>query len=80
MSNSSKEPLSSRSSSGQLAPGVLRLDALFAAAEAGLRAPLLKPFEHVFHGWTLTPGKMIPRLAQLCQGQNPTMDVCSTIL
>ena len=64
----------------QLAAAVLRLDALLAAAEARLGAPLFKPFEHVFHGWSLILGKMIPRLAQPCERQNPTMGVCSTAL
>ena len=40
----------------QLAAAVLRLDALLAAAEARLGAPLFEPFEHIFHGWSLSWG------------------------
>ncbi|WP_420839548.1 hypothetical protein [Bradyrhizobium oropedii] len=52
MSNSSNEPLSSKSSirsRGQLAAGVLRPDALFAAAQLGTSATLFKPFDNITH-------------------------------
>jgi hypothetical protein len=40
---------------GQLATAVLRLDALFTAAELRTRAPFIEPFENVFH-WFFAPG------------------------
>ena len=53
MSNSSNEPLSSKQLDalprGQFAAGVLRLDALFAAAELGAGAPFFEGVQDVFH-------------------------------
>jgi hypothetical protein len=45
---------------GELAPAVLRLDALLATAQASLCTPLLKPFKHVFHWESLDAGGMFP--------------------
>ena len=67
MSNSSNEPLSSSKLDAlarrQLARAVLRRDALLAAAQPRLRAPVLEPFEHVFHGRFSGDGQVRPRLA-----------------
>ena len=63
MSNSSNEPLSSKQFDalprGQFAAGVLRLDALFAAAEFGAGAPLFEGIQDVLH---CPPLSALPRL------------------
>ena len=44
---------------GELAAGMLRLDALLAAAELGAGAPLLEGFQDVFHLLPPRPGRNV---------------------